>query len=356
MRTSLLLGFAVLLTLALPGASPPAAPAPIAVGLRSALAAMTAAGAPYANWAAAGRQFIEFDKARGTAVEVVGDLGTATRVAVLVPGVDTKLADFDRGLGGVARRAPAVQARSIYTQLRADEPGAHVAVVAWLGYEPPAGINLAAIREDRARTGAAALTSFVRGVVARRPGVDVTLIGHSYGAIVVGLAAPHLRMVHDLVALGAPGMGASRAAQLGGARVFSALAPADWIRRVPQIRLFDLGHGRRPSTPSFGATALPTAGVAGHDYYLEPGGATLPAVANVVLDRPLTAAPAPSTVSTAGLPSTARLSSTAGLPSTAKLSSTAALPSTAKLSSTAAQPSTTGLPSTAALPSTVGLS
>src|SRR4051812_17770273 len=135
MRTSLILGFAVLLTLAFPGAPAPAAPAPppMATGLRSATAAMTAAGAPYADWAATGRQFIEFDEAHGTAVEVVGDLGTATRVAVLVPGVDTKLADFDRGLGGVARRAPAVQARSIYTQLRADQPAARVAVVAWLG-------------------------------------------------------------------------------------------------------------------------------------------------------------------------------------------------------------------------------
>jgi pimeloyl-ACP methyl ester carboxylesterase len=267
----------------------PAVPAPIAAGLRAATAAMTAAGAPYANWAATGRQFNEFDQAHGTAVEVVGDLSTATRVAVLVPGVDTKLADFDRGLGGVARRAPAMQARSVYTQLRTDQPGAKVAVVAWLGYQPPTGINLAAIREDRARDGAAALTAFVRGIHAQRPGADVTLIGHSYGSIVVGLAARRLPMVHDVVVLGAPGIGASRASQLGGARVFSALAPADWIQRIPQIRLLDLGHGKRPSTPSFGATALPTAGVAGHDFYLEPGGATLPAVANVVLDRPLTA-------------------------------------------------------------------
>jgi hypothetical protein len=295
MRTSILLGlglgFSLAAALALPGPSVhvPAVPAPIAAGLRAATAAMTAAGAPYANWAATGRQFIEFDQAHGTAVEVVGDLSTATRVAVLVPGVDTKLADFDRGLGGVARRAPAMQARSVYTQLRTDQPGAKVAVVAWLGYQPPTGIHLAAIREDRARDGAAALTAFVRGIHAQRPGADVTLIGHSYGSIVVGLAARRLPMVHDVVVLGAPGIGASRASQLGGARVFSALAPADWIQRIPQIRLLDLGHGKRPSTPSFGATALPTAGVAGHDFYLEPGGATLPAVANVVLDRPLTA-------------------------------------------------------------------
>src|SRR4051812_24799974 len=109
MRTSLLLGAAALLVLAFPGAPAPAAAPlpPIAVGYTDAAAAMTAAGAPYANWITAGRQFLEFDRAGGTAVEVLGDLSTADRVAVLVPGVDNALADFDRGLGGVERRAPA---------------------------------------------------------------------------------------------------------------------------------------------------------------------------------------------------------------------------------------------------------
>lgn len=286
MRTSLLLGLATLLTLAFPGApAPTAAPplAPFAVAYRDAAAAMSAAGPPYASWAADRRRFLAFDAADGTAVEVVGDLSTASHVAVLVPGVDTRLIDFDRGLGGVARRAPAVQARSLYARLRAVDPYARVAVVAWLGYQPPAGVNLDAAREDRARAGAAALIVFVRGVVAQRPGTEVTLIGHSYGAIVVGLAAPHLPVARKLVALGAPGMGASRAADLGGARVWSALAPHDWIRRLPQARLLDLGHGRRPSSPGFGARPLPTGGVAGHDSYLVPGSATLSGVADVVL-------------------------------------------------------------------------
>jgi hypothetical protein len=89
--------------------------------------------------------------------------------------------------------------------------------------------------------------------------------------------------VSDVIALGAPGIGADRAADLGGARVWSALAPADWIRRIPQVRLLGLGLGRRPSAPGFGATALPTDGVAGHDYYLIPGSATLRAVSDIVL-------------------------------------------------------------------------
>jgi pimeloyl-ACP methyl ester carboxylesterase len=233
-----------------------------------------------------GRRFLAFDPTGdGTAVEVLGDLAGAGQVAVLVPGVDSTLRDFDRGLGGVSRRAPAVQARVLYQRLRSADPGAAVAVVAWLGYDPPEGLSLDVARDGRARAGAAALTRFVTGLVSRRPGVAVTLIGHSYGALVVGLAAPQLPAVTDLVALGAPGMGVDRAGDLGGARVWAALAPTDWIRRVPQVRLLRLGHGRRPTTTGFGALPLPTDGITGHDGYLVPGSPTLDAVADIALGR-----------------------------------------------------------------------
>jgi hypothetical protein len=293
MRTTLLLGGATVMALLLPGAPAPAAvpvlPA-FADAYRSAAGAMHAAGPPYASWAADGRRFLVFDaRGDGLAAEVIGDLATARHIAVLVPGVDTTLPDFDRGLGGVARRAPAVQARALH---RAMGAGGDVAVVAWLGYDTPAGLGLDAARQSAARDGARALTGFVRGVVAQRPDAAVTLVGHSYGAIVVGLAAPHLPSVRDLIALGAPGMGAARAADLGGARVWAALAPSDWIRRIPQVRLLDLGHGRRPSAPGFGARLLPTAGVSGHDGYLVPGSATLDAVAAVALGRADGPAPA----------------------------------------------------------------
>jgi hypothetical protein len=240
-----------------------------------------AAASPSGGPGGAGRRFLLFDpRGDGRAVEVLGDLATAERIAVLVPGVSTRLRDFDRGLGGVARRAPAVQARTVFAQLRAADPGARVAVVAWLGYDPPEGLSLEAARDLRARAGAAELVRFVRTLPER---AAVTLIGHSYGALVVGLAAPDLPRVADVVALGAPGLGARTAAALGGARVWSALAAGDWIRRVPQLRLGHLGHGRRPSAPAFGALPLPTAGVDGHDGYLSPGSATLAAVTAIVL-------------------------------------------------------------------------
>jgi pimeloyl-ACP methyl ester carboxylesterase len=243
---------------------------------------MLATGCPYATWAAEGRHFLEFDPAGdGKGVEVLGDLTTAKKVAILVPGVDSVLADFDRGLGGVPRRAPGVQARALYEQLA--KRSTDVAVIAWLGYDAPEGIGLAAATEGRARAGARALTAFVRDVQGQRPDATVTLIGHSYGSLVVGLAAKHLPEVSDVITLGSPGMGVSRASQLGGAHIWSALAPQDWVRRIPQVRVLGLGLGRRPSSAGFGATALPTDGVAGHDYYLVEGSSTLRAVSDIVL-------------------------------------------------------------------------
>ncbi|WP_306211011.1 alpha/beta hydrolase [Actinoplanes sp. RD1] len=246
-------------------------------------AAMVAAGEPYSSWVRAGRRFLAFDGGgTGRAVEVVGDLEDAERIAVLVPGVSTRLADFDRGLGGVAGRAPAVQARAVLAATHRADPRARVAVVAWLGYDPPAGLDLEAARDLRARAGADALSDFVRSLPR---GAAVTMIGHSYGALVAGLAACRLARVHDIVALGAPGMGVRRATELGGVRVWSALAADDWIRRIPQLRLGHLGHGRRPSAPAFGAVPLPTTGVRGHDGYLAPGSPTLAAVADIVVGR-----------------------------------------------------------------------
>ncbi|GIG92893.1 alpha/beta hydrolase [Plantactinospora endophytica] len=275
---------------------PPAGAAPVTVGAAAFVeayptvaAAMRAAGAPYADWVAAGRTFLAFDPyGDGLAVEVLGDLGTADRIAVLVPGVDSTLRNFDRGLGGVRRRAPAAQARALYDELHAARPDARVAVLAWLGYDPPNGIGRAAARSETARSGADALVELTRTLARHRPDATVTLIGHSYGALVVGLAAPGLPpQVTDLVTVAGIGMGVDRAADLGSAaRVWAAESPDDWIRRLPPVRLLGFGHGVRPASPEFGARPLPVTGVAGHDGYLVPGSTTLRATASVVLGIP----------------------------------------------------------------------
>jgi len=267
----------------------PPVPAPVvhhlpvfAEAYRESAVRMLAGGCPYATWATQGRHFLFFDPAGdGRAAEVFGDLSTASHIAILVPGVGTNLSNFERGLGGIARRAPGVQGRTLYEQLRKRSRG--TAVISWLGYDTPDGVDLAAATEGRARAGAAALTTFVRDVLAQRPDASVSLIGHSYGSMVIGLAARHLPSVHDLITLGSPGLGVNHASDLGGATVWAAQAPADWIRRIPQVRFLGLGLGKRPTSAGFGARLLPTGGVAGHDYYLVPGSATLRAVTDIVL-------------------------------------------------------------------------
>jgi hypothetical protein len=230
-----------------------------------------------------GRQFLEYDPSGdGRVVEAVGDLAHATRIAIVIPGVDTTLANFDHGLGNVERRAPAFQARQLYGQMTAQtrEP---VAVVAWLGYDPPEGVGVAAIREDRAAAGAAALVSFVDTLTASHPSAAVTVIGHSYGSVVAGLAAPRLGPnVHDIIAIGSPGMGVhSRADLHTGARVWAGTAKGDWTKWIPGVRIFGLGHGTRPADPAFGALPLPVDGVANHDSYFVSGTGSLAAMASI---------------------------------------------------------------------------
>jgi pimeloyl-ACP methyl ester carboxylesterase len=232
------------------------------------------------------RHLIGYDpRGKGHVAEVVGDLATADRIAVIVPGLSNRLDNFDRGCAGRERRAPAWQARQLYQQVRAADGTARVAVIAWLGYDPPEGIGREAAREERASAGAAALIRFVAGLGVYRPAATVTLVGHSYGSVVAGLAAPSLgRRVQDIVALGSPGMGVERVGELRTtARVWAGSTQSDWTREVPGIRLFGAGHGTLPFDAAFGARRLPVDNVVEHDGYFVPGSDSLGAVARIVL-------------------------------------------------------------------------
>lgn len=212
---------------------------------------------------------------RGLAVVVLGDLAAAAHVAVLVPGSDTDLArlsDPER-----PQRRPFGWAQAL-----ADAGGPGLAVVVWVGYVTPDGLGVDAAGGRLARAGAAALVRFVDDL---DTGAHVTVVGHSYGAVVTALAARDLA-ADDLVLLASPGARADSVAELGtGARVWAGRADDDWIGRVPNVRVGDLGHGADPADPDFGARAVPVDGVAGHDGYLSPGTASLTAVAAVATGR-----------------------------------------------------------------------
>jgi pimeloyl-ACP methyl ester carboxylesterase len=218
----------------------------------------------------------------GRIVEVVGDLPTADHIAVIVPGASTTLDNFHRGLGGVIRRSPYWQATQLYAAAQA--AGVRVAAIAWLGYDPPDGMGLAAVRSDSAVAGAGALARFVAELTGYRPDASITLIGHSYGSLVLAYAAARLpAQVTDLVVLGSPGMDVSRASDLRTrARLWAGSAEGDWTRRIPDLRILGLGHGTNPSRPWFGARALDVEGARGHDQYFVPGTASLRSLATVV--------------------------------------------------------------------------
>jgi pimeloyl-ACP methyl ester carboxylesterase len=218
----------------------------------------------------------------GRIVAVVGDLRTAEHIAVIIPGASTTLDNFDRGLGGVVRRSPYWQATQLHTAARA--AGVRVAAIAWLGYDPPDGIGLAAARSDHAVEGARALAGFVTELTGHRPSASITLIGHSYGSLVIAYAAARLpAQVTDLVALGSPGMDVSRASDLRTrARLWVGSAGGDWTRWLPDLRILGLGHATNPSRPWFGARRLDVRGAGGHDGYFMPGTASLRSLAAVV--------------------------------------------------------------------------
>jgi hypothetical protein len=250
--------------------------------------AMQTAGAPFSHWSVKGRQFLTFDpRGTGRIVEVFGDLGTADRIAVLVPGVSTTADNFNTGLGGVRDRAPAVQAKDLYEAARAASPSQQVAVIAWLGYDTPQGVGRTAAREELARAGATALDGFTDGLAAMRPKARITVIGHSYGSVVTGLAAADLpSQVKDLVVVGSPGMGVSRVADLHtSAHVWAGQSAQDWIDWLPAFQVWGAGHGPTPTTPGFGDTVFGTKGVIDHDHYLAPGTQSLTNIVKIVLGR-----------------------------------------------------------------------
>ncbi|MFD8982177.1 alpha/beta hydrolase [Streptomyces sp. NPDC059564] len=230
-----------------------------------------AAGSPGGD--GAGARFLVFDgRGTGRAVEVFGDLGTADRVTVLVPGSDTTLDTYQRFRDGAV---------SLQRRLRAEHPSS--AVVAWLGYDTPGTVSTTVLTTDRADRAAAELGPFLdrlRGMA--RPEVRVSLLCHSYGSVVCARTRTGPG-VGDIVLYGSPGTGASSAAGLPtSARVWAGRGSEDWIGGVPHVRFGGVGFGTDPVDPAFGARIF-AAGSAGHSDYLKPGTESLDSLAHIVI-------------------------------------------------------------------------
>ncbi|MDR3106998.1 MAG: alpha/beta hydrolase family protein [Bifidobacteriaceae bacterium] len=246
-------------------------------------------------------------------VIVDGDLATASQVAVLVPGVDSRAEFFDQPLdlgddtadgagdvdGGIGGQGgandtdadPQVSwwqtipgwARALRLTVAQDAPGRvdDVAVVAWLGYVTPAG--WAGASPDAMRQGAANLVAFDRFLTTARPDAEVTWICHSYGSLVCASALVDADP-DALVLIGSPGVGVANASELAtDATVWAGQSGADLIGLTQLTTAMGGSFGVLPAAERFGALALPCDADAGHSDYFRPGSAQLRAMTSIVL-------------------------------------------------------------------------
>jgi pimeloyl-ACP methyl ester carboxylesterase len=255
--------------------------------------------AEYRRWLDEGRQILLFDPTGdGCVAEVFGNLEAADTIAVVVPGMSNDLSNFSTSDGGFRLNA---------ANLFAAASGGQTATVAWLGYDTPDGADAAS--RSAAAAGAPCLARFLRGI---DPAADrrVTVVAHSYGSVLSGIAAADGIEADNLVFVGSPGTtldDATEATLRAGGVVWSALADGDPIGLgvdplesyrwwwglhplIPVVGMFealrrrdDLWHGVNPVSSQFGATRIATEGSSGHSGYF--GAGTLENLAAIVEGR-----------------------------------------------------------------------
>lgn len=214
----------------------------------------------------------------GRIVEVLGDLATADHIAVLVPGNDNYLGNyFDPN----RPTRPRVNGMTVLRTMAEIAPQGRFAVVVWLGYRTPNGF-VEAVSRRPAQRGAGDLARLTHMLP---QSAHITFIGHSYGAVVCGLALARAR-VDDCVVLGSPGMGGASVAELGfSGRLWAALGAQDWIRFFPRGKWKDVGHGPSPLRPGFGAIRFATGPIPGHCSYYAEGSESVRNIARICLGR-----------------------------------------------------------------------
>ena len=234
------------------------------------------------SFLADGRRFLYVDpRGDGRAVEVIGDLEHADRIAIVVPGADNTLTNYDdpKFVGG--------DTRALYRQAQADAPGERIAAIAWLGYDSPSTLSPGVLSSGNAVDGAQSLKRLLTGVHRVNGHARFALLCHSYGSVVCAKAARPLASlpVEDIALYGSPGTTKDDAAGLGTpARVWAGRAKGDWMRFVPNIRFAGLGFGADPVSPGFGALRF-DAGTGPHSGYLKPGSLALRNLALIALGR-----------------------------------------------------------------------
>ena len=144
------------------------------------------------------------------AIVSVGNPDEADHVSVTVPGMGSQK-DAGGTIEGMVNEA-ALSRREAQTQLDTipERAGETVATVAWLGYDTPPGLAEAG-GDAHAHGAAPVLSNYLESVdVTSTQGKDphLTLVGHSYGSVVSGMALDGgaNAVVDDYVAYGYPAL------------------------------------------------------------------------------------------------------------------------------------------------------
>ncbi|MGW2400846.1 alpha/beta hydrolase [Kitasatospora sp. NPDC001664] len=210
----------------------------------------------------------------GKAIVSFGNPDTAKNTAVFVPGTTVDLGDMNGYMDKMRDLQRAADQKS---------NTGDTATIMWLGYDAPDDIVKDAPFNNYAEDGAPKLDSYIDSLgTTHDPGTSrhTTVIGHSYGSVVVGEAAKNGNglAVDDIVVAGSPGMHVPYARDLNIDPRHVWAAEADWDP-VPSVG--GLGHGRSdgwfdlPNTPTseeFGANRITTEGNSGHSSYWDDNG------------------------------------------------------------------------------------
>ena len=239
------------------------------------------------------RQLIALDLSgrEAMAAVAVGNVDTADHLAVFVPGAGSTV---QGNLQGYDAQVAALRdaARLHLTDHTDGDPS--VAAVTWLDYQAPQwGWGLAftersPVSDLAARIAAPRLVDFLDGVAASRPDdPHITTVGHSYGAVVSGLALRETGAADAAVFVGAPGIGTGDVTDLrippGSAYLVE--AECDIVADVGTFGgdpSFLDGLTHLPAGPGNTAAGTPLAGITGHSSYLIPGTSSSHHIAGVV--------------------------------------------------------------------------
>jgi hypothetical protein len=238
----------------------------------------------------------------GRAIVAYGDPDQARNVLTFVPGMT---AGLNGTLGTNLDRT-----RAMATAAAQADPSASTSAVLWIGYDAPDTV-IEAARSAYADAARADLHSFQEGLAVTHNGEigEQSVVGYSYGALVVGETARDVGMrADDLVFLGAAGVGAGSAADLNvdPATVWAASADNDIVGlAAPSLRqllmepynsryfgspMADLWHGHNPAEAGFGGHVFAAADrdnpITAHLSYWDSGNPALAAVGRIATGTP----------------------------------------------------------------------